>query len=72
MMSLLVMELPSKDVLEIVRGVFGLNEQRVGNAVEHLKYWIHLQPLLPKEIGTFRLRHSDLKHNVHNSSHVNG
>jgi len=70
MMSLLVMEPPSKDVLEIVRGEFGLNEQRVGNAVEHLKYWIHLQPPLPKEIVTLRLRHSELKQNVHNCRNV--
>jgi len=33
---------PSKDVLEKVRGEFGLNEQRVRNAVEHLKDWINL------------------------------
>ena len=30
-----------------------LNEQRVGEAIEHLKDWIQLQPHLPKEIGTF-------------------
>ena len=52
-MSLQVMEPPSKEVLEKVRGEFGLNEQRVRDAVEHLKDWIRLQPHLPKEIGTF-------------------
>jgi len=36
-----------------VRGEFGLNEQRVRDAVEHLKDWIQLQPHLPQEIGTF-------------------
>jgi len=52
-MSLQVMEPPSKEVLEKVRGEFGLKEQRVRDAVEHLKDWIQLQPHLPKEIGTF-------------------
>jgi hypothetical protein len=51
-MSLKVMEPPSKEVLEKVRGEFGLNERRVREAVEHLKDWILLQPHLPKEIGT--------------------
>jgi len=41
-MSIHVMGPPSKDVLEKVRGEFGLNEQRVRNAVEHLKDWINL------------------------------
>jgi hypothetical protein len=36
-----------------VRSEFGLNEQRVREAVELLKDWIQLQPHLPKEIGTF-------------------
>jgi hypothetical protein len=48
-----VIKPPSKEVLEKVRGEFGLNEQRVREAVEHLKDWIQLQPHLPKEIGTF-------------------
>ena len=52
-MSLQVMEPPSKEVLEKVRGEFGLSEKRVRDAVEHLKDWIQLQPHLPKEIGTF-------------------
>jgi len=52
-MSLRVMEPPSKEVLEKVRGDFGLNERRVREAVEHLKDWIKLQPHLPKEIGKF-------------------
>ena len=52
-MSLQVMEPPTKEVLEKMRGEFGLNEQRVRDAVEHLKDWIQLQPHLPKEIGTF-------------------
>ncbi|PNF22548.1 hypothetical protein B7P43_G13678 [Cryptotermes secundus] len=41
---------PSKEILERVRGEFGLNEERVREAVEHLKDWIQLQPHLPKEI----------------------
>jgi hypothetical protein len=52
-MSLEVIEPPSKELLEKVRSEFGLNERRVREAVEHLKYWIQLQPHLPKEIGTF-------------------
>ena len=52
-MSLQVMEPPSKEVVEKIRSEFGLNEQRVRDAVEHLKDWIELQPHLPKEIGTF-------------------
>jgi hypothetical protein len=52
-MSLRVMEPPSKEVLEKVRSEFGLNEQRVKQAVELLKDWIKLQPHLPKEIGKF-------------------
>ena len=71
-MSLLVMEPPTKEVLEKVRGEFGLNEQRVRDAVEHLRVWINLQPHLPKEIGTFCLRHCVQQHNVHNSRHVTG
>jgi inorganic pyrophosphatase len=47
------MEPPSKEVLEKVWSEFGLNEQRVREAIEHLKDWIQLQPHLPKEIGTF-------------------
>jgi hypothetical protein len=42
---------PSTETLERVRGEFGLNEERVREAVEHLKDWIQLQPHLPKEIG---------------------
>jgi hypothetical protein len=42
---------PSKEVVDRVRGEFGLNEERVLEAVEHLKDWIQLQPHLPKEIG---------------------
>jgi len=53
-----------------MRGEFGLNEQRVRDTVEHLKDWLRLQPHVPKEIGTFWLTHSELKHNVHNSRHV--
>jgi len=52
-MSLEVIEPPSKELLEKVRGEFGLNEQRVREAVKHLKDWIQLQPHLPKEIGKF-------------------
>jgi hypothetical protein len=52
-MPMEVIEPPSEEVLEKVRGEFGLNEQRVRDAVEHLKDWIQLQPHLPKEIGTF-------------------
>jgi hypothetical protein len=52
-MSLQVIEPPSKEVLEKGRGEFDLSEQRVRDAVEHLKDWIELQPHLPKEIGTF-------------------
>jgi len=47
------METPTRDVLEKVRGEFGLNEQRVREAVQHLKDWIQQQPHLPKEIGTY-------------------
>jgi len=54
-MSLLVMEPPTKEVLERVRSEFGLNEQRVRDVVEHLKDWIQLQPHLPKENGKFWL-----------------
>jgi len=52
-MSLEVIETPSKEVLEKVRSEFGLNEQRVKEAVELLKDWIQHQPHLPKEIGKF-------------------
>ena len=52
-MSLEVIEPTSKELLEKVRSEFGLNEQRVRDAVEHLKDWIQLQPHLPQEIGTF-------------------
>jgi len=52
-MSLQVIEPPSKEVLEKVRSEFSLNEERVREAVEHLKDWIKLQPHLPKEIGKF-------------------
>jgi hypothetical protein len=52
-MSLQVIEPPSKEVMEKVRGEFGLNERRVREAVDHLKDWLRLQPHLPKEIGKF-------------------
>jgi len=48
-----VIETPSEEVLERVRGEFGLNELRVREIVEHLKEWIKLQPHQPKETGTF-------------------
>ena len=48
-----MMEPPIKEVLEKVRCEFGLNEQRVREAIEHLKDWIQPQHHLPKEIGTF-------------------
>jgi len=54
-MSLDGMEPPSKEVLEKVRSEFGLNEERVKEAVELLKDWIQLQPHLPKEIDDGRL-----------------
>ena len=50
-MSQEVIEPPTEEVLEKVRGEFSLNERRVREAVEHLKEWIRLQPHLPKEIG---------------------
>ena len=50
-MSQEVIEPPTEEVVEKVRGEFGLNEWRVREAVEHLKEWIQLQPHLPKEIG---------------------
>ena len=52
-MSLEATESPSKEILEKVRSEFGLNEQRVREAIEHLKDWIQLQPHLPKEMGQF-------------------
>jgi len=52
-MSLQVIEPPSKVAGQKVGIEFGLNERRVGEAVEHLKDWIQLQQHLPKEIGTF-------------------
>ena len=52
-MSLEVIEPPSKELLEKVWSEFGLNEQRVREAVELLKDWIQLQPHLPKETGKF-------------------
>jgi len=52
-MSLQAIEPPSKELLEKVRSEFGLNEERVKEAIELLKDWIQLQPHLPKEIGTF-------------------
>ena len=52
-MSLEATESPSKEIQEKVRSEFGLNEQRVREAIEHLKDWIQLQPHLPKEMGQF-------------------
>jgi hypothetical protein len=52
-MSLEVIEPPSEEILERVRSEFGLNEQRVREAVEHLKDRIQLQPHLLQETGTF-------------------
>jgi len=52
-MSLSVMKPPSNEVLEKVRGEFGLNEQRVRDAAEYLKDWIQLQPHLPKKSVRF-------------------
>jgi hypothetical protein len=50
-MSTDVIRPPSKETVERVRDEFGLDEERVSEAVEHLKDWIQLQPHLPKEIG---------------------
>jgi len=64
------LEPPSEEVLERVRSEFGLNEERVRDAVEHLKDWIQLQPHLPQEIGTFCLRLCEQHQTVHNSKHI--
>jgi hypothetical protein len=50
-MSQGVIEPPTEEVVEKVRGEFRLNEKRVREAVEHLKEWIRPQTHLPKEIG---------------------
>jgi hypothetical protein len=52
-MSQRVVNPPTKEVLEKVRSDIGLTEQRVREAIDHLKHWIQLQPHLPKEIGKF-------------------
>jgi hypothetical protein len=59
---------PSKDILERVRSEFGLNEERVREAVEHLKDWIQLQPHLPKEISKLRI-FTPQPCNFHNNTH---
>jgi hypothetical protein len=69
-MSLQVIEPPSKEVLEKVWSEFDLNEQRVREAVNLLKDWIQLQPHLPKEIGTFWLRHCQQYHTVHRNRNI--
>jgi len=46
-----VIELPTEEVLERVRSEFGLNEQRVRDAVEYMKDWIHLQHTCPKKLA---------------------
>ena len=47
-----------------------MNEQRVRDAVEHLKDWIQLQPHLPQEIGTFSLRNCEHTETVRNGKHI--
>jgi hypothetical protein len=60
---------PSKETLERVRAEFGLNEERVREAVEHLKDWLQLQPHLPKEIGKPHI--STPEHdNFHCNTHI--
>jgi len=47
-----------------------VNEQRVRDAVEHLKDWIQLQPHLRQETGTFSLRHCEHTETVRNIKHI--
>jgi len=42
----------------------------VRDAVEHLKDWIQLQLHLPREIGTFWLRHSEHTQTFRNGKHI--
>ena len=63
------MEPPTKEVVQKVRGEFGLNEQRVREAIEHLKDWIQLQPHLPKEIGTSHKKNCKQYNTLPNSRH---
>jgi hypothetical protein len=60
-MSQEVIEIPTDEVLEIVRGEFGLNGRRVEEAVEYLKEWLQLQAHLPREIGE---SDKDTLHNI--------
>jgi hypothetical protein len=69
-MSLEVIKPPSKELLEKVRSEFGLNEQRVREAIEHLKNWIELQPHLPKEIGKFDKDTVKQYHIIRNGRHI--
>ncbi|XP_069698950.1 alpha-tocopherol transfer protein-like isoform X1 [Periplaneta americana] len=43
---------PSKDVVQKIWQEFGLNEQRVKEAVEALKKWLAMEPHLPEESGS--------------------
>ena len=45
-----MIEPASEEVLERLRSEFGLNEQRLTEAVEHLKDWILLQPHLSQKL----------------------
>jgi hypothetical protein len=42
---------PSKEIIEMVRAEFGLDEQSIKEAVDMLKEWLLLQPHLPKVGG---------------------
>jgi len=53
-----------------VRSEFGLNEERVRDAVEHLKDWIQLQPHLPQETDTFSLRRCEHVQTVRNIKRI--
>ena len=53
-----------------MRSEFGLNEQRVRNAVQHLKDWIQLQTHLPQETGKFWLGHCEHNQTFRNGKHI--
>ena len=43
---------PTPETIQLVRSKLGINEDKIKEALQHLKDWLELQPHLPKDYGT--------------------
>ena len=49
-----LLELPDQELKQKIWSEIGLNKQRIKEAVEKLKDWLHQQPHLPNDDGFYK------------------